>query len=451
MQTDNIELFANTPVRKAVLALVVPTVISQLITVIYNMADTFFIGQMNNPYQVAAATLAMPVFMLLTAFANLFGIGGASLISRSLGEGNREKARHGAAFSIWTSVIVAFLYGMFMMLFRPVILPAIGTDIDTYEFCYQYTFWTITVGAVPTVLNAELAHLVRAEGCSRQASFGVAFGGILNMILDPIFIFVLRLQITGAAMATMLSNLAATLYFIALLYKRRESSVITFNPRFYTWGQGIPTEILLVGFSSAVMNLLAIFSNIVLNRLMGTYSSAAIAGMGIAKKIDLLAFSIAIGMAQGILPLAGYTYAAKNFARMRAAVKTTFVYSLLVTSLGTVLLTTCAAPVARFFIDDAETVAHGQYFLRIICLSCPSLSVTMMVITLFQATGRKIQPMILSLLRKGGLDVPLMFLMNALIGVKGLVWANPIADMLTMMAAVTLFIPFWRKLRAQIM
>ena len=272
---------------------------------------------------------------------------------------------------------------------------------------------------------------------------------IYNMA-DPIFIFALRLQITGAAMATMLSNLAATLYFIRLLYKRRDSSVIAFDPRYYTWGQGIPLEILLVGFSSAVMNLLAIFSNIVLNRLMGSYSSAAIAGMGIAKKIDLLAFAIAIGMAQGVLPLAGYTYAAKNFARMRAAIKTTFVYSLLVTTLGTIFLITCAAPVARFFIDDAETVAYGQYFLRVICLSCPSLSVTMMVITLFQATGKKVQPMILSLLRKGGLDIPFMFLMNALVGVKGIAWANPMADVLAMTVAVCLFVSFWRKLQEQI-
>ena len=449
MPTDNRELFEKRPVNKAVVALVVPTVISQLITVIYNMADTFFIGQMNDPNQVAAATLAMPPFILLTGIANLFGIGGASLVSRSLGAGDREKARRCAAFSIWTAMAVAFLYGMGMLVLRPMILPAIGTDASTYEFCYRYTFWTITIGAVPTVMSALLAHLVRAEGYSKQASFGVAMGGVLNILLDPLFIFAFRLQIAGAAIATMLSNLAAMGYFLCLLYRRRQSSVISFNPKYYTLRQRIPLEILLVGFPSAMMNLMGIFSNVVLNRLVASYSSEAVAGMGIAKKIDMLAFAIATGMSQGVLPLIGYNFAAKNYTRMRAAIKTTFLYSLGVATVGAVFLFTCAVPVSRSFIDDAATVAYGQHFLRILCITCPCVSVTMMVITLFQATGSKTQPMILSLLRKGGLDVPFMFLMNALQGVNAIAWATPIGDVLSMTAAICLFLPFWRRLRGQ--
>lgn len=450
MPSDNTELFESRPVQKAVIALVVPTIISQLITVIYNMADTFFIGQMNDPHQVAAATLAMPPFILLTGIANLFGIGGSSLISRSLGQNDREKAKRCAAFSIWTAIAVSFLYGLVMLVFRPIILPAIGTNADTYDLCYQYTFWTITAGALPTVLNAELAHLVRSEGHSRQASFGVAFGGVLNMGLDPIFIFSLHLQIAGAAIATMLSNLAATVYFLILIYRKRENSVITFDPRYYTWKHGIPREILLVGFPSAMMNLMGIASNIILNRLVAAYSSAAIAGMGIAKKIDMLAFAIATGMSQGVLPLIGYNFAAKNFERMRAAIKTAFLYSIIIAALGTIYLFTCAVPVSRFFINDAETVVYGQHFLRTICITCPCVSVTMMVITLFQSTGNKLQPMVLSLLRKGGLDVPFMFLMDHLVGVSGIAWATPIADVLAMTAAACLFIPFWRRLRVPV-
>ncbi|MDE7249507.1 MAG: MATE family efflux transporter, partial [Lachnospiraceae bacterium] len=168
MKTDNTELFTLTPIPKAVLALVIPTVISQLITVVYNMADTFFIGQLGDPDQVAAASLALPLFLLTTGMANLFGIGGASLISRCLGSGDDEKARKTSAFCIWSAGLAAFLYGLIMMLFKPYILPAVGTDQNTFGFCYQYLFWTITIGAVPTVLNAALSHLVRAEGYSAQ-------------------------------------------------------------------------------------------------------------------------------------------------------------------------------------------------------------------------------------------------------------------------------------------
>lgn len=223
---DNKELFEQWPVPKAVFSLVVPTVISQLITVAYNMADTFFIGQIGDPDQVAAASLCMGLFIFLTGMANLFGIGGASLISRSLGLGDTERAKKVSSFSIWTSCAAALVYGLILYFLRGRVLPLIGANEDTYDYCAQYLFWTVTVGAVPTVLSATLAHLVRAEGYSKQASIGMTMGGILNIILDPIFIFIFKLDVAGAAIATMLSNLIATVYFIILILKQRGSTVI---------------------------------------------------------------------------------------------------------------------------------------------------------------------------------------------------------------------------------
>ena len=177
MKTKEEILFEEAPVGRAVLSLVIPTVISQLITVIYNMADTFFIGQIGDPNQVAAVSLCMPMFVFLTGLANLFGIGGSSLMSRSLGTNDHQKAKRTAAFSIWTAIVVSLVYGMVLFGTRSIILPMVVADAQTYEFCCQYIFWTITIGAVPTVLNQELAHLVRAEGHSAQASFGLALGG----------------------------------------------------------------------------------------------------------------------------------------------------------------------------------------------------------------------------------------------------------------------------------
>ena len=448
MNANNAELFERMPIRRAVLTLAIPTVISQLITVVYNVADTFFIGQLGDPRQVAAATLAMPPFILLTGIANLFGIGGASLIARSLGAGDANKARHGAAFSLWMGAAVALLYGLVMLLLRPVILPAIGAGAETFDHLHRYVFWTITVGAVPTVLSAEMAHLIRAEGDSRRASFGIGMGGVLNILLDPLFIFGLRLGITGAAVATMVSNLAAMGYFLLLIRKKRGQTVIALHPRHFTLGGRIPAEVLLTGLPSFVMNSMSILSNVILNRLVAAYASEAIAGMGIAKKIDMVAFAIAAGMTQGVLPLIGYNYAARNTARMRAAIRTTLAYSLLIACAGAVLLFIGADPASRLFIDDAATVEYGRHFLRIICLTCPTVSVTIMIITVFQATGHKAQPTLLSLLRKGGLDVPFMLLMNALLGVSGIAWATPIADLLAMITALALFIPFWRRLDA---
>lgn len=446
VKTDNTELFERMPISKAVITLLIPTIISQIITVVYNMADTFFIGQMNDPNQVAAATLVMPPFLMLTGIANIFGIGGSSLISRSLGAGDREKAKKCAAFSIWTAIVVAFVYGILIYLLRPVIFPFLGADANTYGYCTDYVLWTLGIGSVPTVLNACLAHLVRAEGYSKEASFGVALGGILNIILDPILMFPLKMGLIGAAVATMLSNVIATLYFIVLLHKNKEHTVIKFSLKNYSWQDGIPKEILLVGFPSFVMILMSIISNTVLNKMVVSYSNQAIAGMGIAKKIDMLAFAIANGMTQGVLPLIGYNYASKNHSRLHLTIKTAFIYSVSVAVVGAIFLFVCAVPVVRFFIDDAETIAYGQHFLKIICITTPAIAVTMMVISIFQATGQKTKPMILSLLRKGGLDVPFMFIMNGLAGANGIPWATPIADFLSMLFALVLFIPYCKKL-----
>lgn len=441
------ELFAKKPVTTAVFTMVVPTVISQVINVLYNMADTFFIGQTGDPNQVAAANLSMPLFLVLTGIANLFGIGGSSLISRCLGAGDREKAKRAAAFSIWTSIAVAFSYGVTLYLARSILLPAFGANEGTYEFCIQYLFWTVFIGAVPTVLNSEFAHLIRAEGFSKQASIGMTMGALLNVILDPIFILALGMQIAGAALATMLSNLASVAYFLHHLMRRKQDTIVVLNPKYFTLSERIPREILLTGLPSAVMNLMATFSNIVLNKLMAAYGNEAVAGLGIAKKIDMLSFGVATGMSQGVVPLIGYNYSSGNLPRMKKAIKTTLVLSFGVAVFNTLLLFVCAHPIVRSFIDNAATVEYGQRFQRIICITGPCIAVTLIIITVFQAIGQKVQPLVLSLLRKGGLDVPFMFLMNALMGVNGIVWATPIADFSAMIIAVLVFIPFLAKLK----
>ena len=440
MKASKTELFEKTPVTRAVLALVVPTVISQIITVIYNMADTFFVGQVGDPNQVAAASLSLPLFLVTTGLANLFGIGGASLISRSLGLGDTEKARKTSAFCIWTSSATALVYGLAIFALRSVILPAVGADEFTYDFCASYLFWTLTVGAIPTVLNAALAHLVRAEG------YGVALGGGLNIILDPIFIFGFGLEITGAAVATMLSNLIATLYFIALILIKRGRFHLTLNPKYYSVSGGIPKEVLLVGLPSSIMNVMGIFSNVTLNKRLVSYSNAAVAGIGIAKKIDMLAFAIANGLSQGVIPLIGYNYSSKNTRRMRSAIKVTLILSLAVTTVGAVLLFTCANPLVRAFINDAETVRYGSMFQRIICITGPFTAITTVIISIFQSVGQKGKPLVLSMLRKGGLDVPFMFLLDHLGGANAIAWATPIADCGAMLVGILLFVPLWKKM-----
>ncbi len=449
MKLENTELFESMPVSRAMAKLIVPTVLSQLVTVAYNMADTFFIGQTGDPNQVAATNLCLPLFIFINAIANIFGIGGSSLIARCLGMEKPEKARNTAAFCIWSAFFLTLCYGLTLHLVRFPLLRLLGADEYTWDFCCQYLFWTVTVGALPTAASSLFALLLRSEGLSKQAGFGIAMGAILNIILDPIFIFGLGMNVEGAALATMISNLSAAIYFVVLILRRRGESVITLDPRWYSLAQGIPGEVILVGLPSSIMSLMATLSNFVLNKLMASYCNEAIAGIGIAKKIDLVLFYATNGIAQGVLPLISYTYSARNYQRMVESVKKTFILSVGVTALCSLLLFTCAGPLVRAFINDDLTVEYGRYFQRIIAITGPCISVSLLTTTLFQAVGMRKRPLVLSFMRKGVVDIPFMLLYNALFGLRGIVWATTTAEILAMTCALIMLIPFLKSFNLQ--
>lgn len=249
------------------------------------------------------------------------------------------------------------------------------------------------------------------------------------------------MDIAGAAIATMLSNLIAALYFAVFLLRIRDKTVITLDIRKYSVRNGIPADVIAVGLPGFAMTMMSTVSNTALNHIVAGYSSTAIAGMGIAKKIDLLAYAIAQGMTRGTLPLIGYNYSSGNRKRMKAAIRTAFVGSLTVAACGTVFLYFFASAIAGSFISDTETVAFGQRFLKIICLACPSTAVNFLCITVFQAIGKKIQPLLLSLLRKGSLDIIFMLLLNHRFGISGIAWATPIADWLALILSLSLTVP----------
>lgn len=446
---DKTKIFAKMPVSRAVLTLAIPTIISQLITVVYNMADTYFIGQLNDPAQVAGAVVCVPAFLALTAFANLFGIGGASKISRSLGQGDLETAKKSASFSIWSAVAVGLVYGFIMLFARPVVLPLLGARPDTMGASSDYLFWTVTIGAIPTVLNTCLAHLVRSEGYAKQSAFGIAMGGVLNILLDPIFIFLLDLEIAGAAMATMISNCCSVAFFVIFIYRIRKTTVITASPKYFTLKEGIPSEIIVGGIPSCIGMLLGCVSNAILNNLVTAASTEAMAGMGIAKKIDTVAFAVAQGMTQGTLPLIAYNYASGNRKRMNDSIKTTLTYALSLAVVSMVVLYFFAGPITAAFIDDAKTVEYGKMFLQVICFICPSTTINFMITTVFQATKQKVQPIVLSILRKGTLDIPLMLILGKFWGLKGIANAIPISDWLACAMAFAMFIPFYRRMKRE--
>jgi len=242
-------LFESAPVSKAVWTMALPTVITQLINIVYNFADTWYVGRTANPAMVAILGVCFPIYVIMAAAANLFGIGGSSMISRSLGQKKVEKARHVFAFSFWGGMLAAVIYLAIMAIFRPQIITLVGGDANDFDYISTYIFWTMIVGAIPSIGNVLCGHLVRSIGASKEAGIGMSMGGILNIILDPLFMFVILPEgheIEGAAIATMLSNTVAFIYFIIYIVKHDEGNgrgVITLRIKDISFGENIPSAV----------------------------------------------------------------------------------------------------------------------------------------------------------------------------------------------------------------
>ena len=304
------------PVPRAVAALAIPTIISQVVTMIYNLADTFFVGQIGNPYMVAAVSLVSPWFNLLTALGNLFGLGGGSLISGMLGRNNHGDIKNVSAFSVWGGGAVTLVFSILTFLSREPLLSFLGASPDTYDYAESYLLWAVVLGGLPTMLSLTLGHLLRSEGHARQASIGMMFGGILNVVLDPVLIFGFHLDVVGAAVATAFSNLASVFFFVLMYVRLGNHTAVSLSPKHFTLRFLWP--VFSVGLASALATTLGNASNMVIIKLSAGYGDIPVAAYGIVKRIDQFPLNVSMGLCQGFMPLVGYNYASGNYRRMRS-------------------------------------------------------------------------------------------------------------------------------------
>lgn len=434
MKTDQKEIFENMPVASALRVMVVPSVISQLIVLIYNMADTFYVGQTDNPYMVAATALILPVFNITLCLAGLAGIGGGALISRLLGGGQEEEASRVSAFSIWLGILIAAAFSLGMGFFMDPVLGFLGAGENTYVYARQYAFCVIVAGAVPTVLSNVLSNLIRSIGRSREAGAGIVLGGVLNIILDPVFMFVLLpdgLEVLGAGIATCLSNCVACLFFLIVLFRMGKSSVITFSLR---RGSPVRSSILAVfgvGVPSAIATFLFDLDYVIIDKLMVSYHDLALAAVGIVLKVERFPLNVGIGICQGMLPLVAYNYASGNRERMHGTIRLARRTGLVIAAVSILAYEVFASQLARFFIADPQTVELASGFLRIRVLATPLMFLSFFTVYLFQAFGRGRVSLFLGVARWLGFNIPMLFLLNWIFGMYGIVWAQATADVLT--------------------
>ena len=442
------ELFESMPIPRAVMKLAIPTVLSSLVMVLYNLADTYFVGMLNNAVENAAVTLAAPLLLAFNAVNNLFGVGSSSMMSRSLGKKDYETVYRSAAFGFYCSIFAGLLFSIAYTVFQVPLLNLLGATEETLGATIGYARWTVTFGAVPAILNVVLAYLVRAEGAAMHASIGTMSGCFLNILLDPIFILPwgLNMGAEGAGLATFLSNCVACLYFFVLLYVKRGRTYVCVNPKMFSFKRHIVVGVCAVGIPASIQNLLNVTGMSVLNNFTSAFGSNAVAAMGIAQKINSVTVQIALGLSQGIMPLISYNYSSGNIKRM----KKTFFFTARIALVFLVLMEIAYYAGARtwvgLFMQDQQIVDYGARFLQGFCLGMPFLAIDFLAVGVFQACGLGKNAFLFAILRKVVLEIPALFILNALFPLYGLAYAQFAAELVLAIAAVIVLARLFRRL-----
>ncbi|WP_297276518.1 MATE family efflux transporter [uncultured Brachyspira sp.] len=439
-----IEVFENYPVYKALITLALPTIFGMMVNVFYNMVDTFFVGKTNDPNQVAAVSLTMPIYLLLMAFGAIYGIGGASYISRSLGAKNYDKAKQTSSFAFFASVATGLVCMTVFLIFMKQILKLSGASINTYQFAKDYLM-IVAFGAIFVICQMSMGQIVRSEGSSKEAMIGMILGTVINIILDPIMILYMKMGVAGAAWATIIGNACSTFYYIWHIAKK--STFLSVKLKDFSMHDDILKNVFAIGLPVFINNVLMSCANILINNFASGYNDNVVAGLGVSQRIFMLVILVFIGLAQGIQPFIGYNFAAKNYKRMNAAIKLSCLVSFI---LGFIFLSSAfllASHSIRIFIDNDEVVEYGVKFLMASYSVAPIIGFQFVFMSTFQALGKALPSLVLSLSRQGIAFVPAIVIGTKFFGINGIIWAQPIADIVSIILAGIMYIYIYKTMK----
>ena len=432
---ESVESFAQGSVSKVVLKNVLPAMAAQLMVLIYNLADTFFIAQTRNDYMVAAVSLATPVFLIFMSLGTLFGIGGTSVISRALGAGKKDYARKVSAFCMWGCVIVG---GVLMILFwvcMEPLLKILGASADTREYTREYLNIVISCGIFSMISNCY-SNIIRAEGKAGIATTGTVVGNLLNVVLDPIMITTLGWNVAGAAIATVVGNAAAAIYYI--IYFLRGKSSLSISIREASMKDGICSGVMAIGIPAALGTLLMSVSQVITNAQMAVYGDLSVAAYGVASKVVMIVAMVGLGVGMGVQPLLGFCHGAKDKERFNSILKFSCFLGLGICIFCALLCFAFTEPIVKVFLTEAAALADGLTFTHIFISTAWLFGLYYVLLNALQAMGAATPSFIVSVCRQGIIYIPAVFVMGAVMGANGLVWAQPVADVLSLLLVAVL-------------
>lgn len=436
------EFYEEGSIPRIIAKTAIPAVIAILVMIVYNIADVFFVAQMGDPMQIAAVSVAAPVMAILSGLGTLIGSGGCIAIASALGKKDQRTVKQMSSFCCWTSIGIGALFAISALIFMPTLLALIGTSPNTLHFARQY-LQIIVYGAPMVLFASTTSNIIRAEGAVKTAMYGNILGSIVNIVLDPLFIFVFKMGVQGAAYATLVGNLCAAIYY--LLHYR--GSLLTLHWKYYTLKKAVSWRIILLGMPTAIGVLLMSFSSVFRNNLVAQYGDQYIAAMGVGGKVVMVIGMIQMGICMGVQPAMAYYYGAANNKRLIGMFNGTAIVSTACGAILSLAVFVFRTSLIKVFINNETIISLGDTIVKVCVLTGPYFGLFYLCTSFLQATNQPGKAIAVSLLRQGVILLPLMLLLNHYFGFLGILWTQPITDTVATFTAFLLAMQGYMKIR----
>ena len=430
------ELFEKAPIPKAYFTMALPVVFSMVVSLIYNVVDTYFIAKTQNASLVAAVSLCAPLFTLMIALGDIFGIGGSSVLSRLFGQKENDMARNASGFCLYGSIVCGIFVTCILFLFKNPILHFLGASEETIVYASQY-YRYIALGSTFIIVSLTPSNLIRTEGLATSSMVGTIIGSVVNIILDPLFIFTLNMGAGGAALATIIGYFVSDIVFLYLT--KTKAKRLTLSIKEAKIPKKIIKDIFVIGIPASLTNIVASLGQTLMNRSLIVYGNENVAAMGIALKVNMIILLVMVGFAFGAQPLLGFNYGAHNTERLKKLIKFDMMVELSFSIVTALILAIFAPNIISLFMKNQEIISIGSSMLRWLILTGPCVGIILVFTTLFQSEGKGIPALILSIARQGVIYALCLFFASKLFGLQGIIASQALSDVFTLMIALLIY------------
>ena len=433
-------VFEEKNIPKAICRMGLPAMLGQLTTLIYNIADTFFVSLTKDPAMIAAVTLCTPLLLIIMSIASVFGMGGNSVIARLLGEEKAKEVRGVLNFCLYSMMFAGIIVLLVGIIFTEPIAKLSGADAENIVYTNDYLRY-IFIGAPFIIISNGLVHLFRSIGFIKESTIGLALGNSINIIFDFVFIVLLKCGTAGAALATSFGFFCSTIYYLICMIKaeKKGNRLIALSIKEFAPNKKMIGSIVSIGIPGALITVLLSVSNIILNNFIGIYGSDSVASYGIAYKVDMIPVMLSVGLSQGVAPLVGYYYGAGKSDRMAQTMKLSTIYGIVLGAIFLVAFCLFGTNLANIFLHDEALIRKAGYFIKVLGLSAPMLGIINMVTSYFQALGEAVKSLFITIMRNAILFIPAVILLNHLWQLNGVIAAQPVVETILAVICIIMY------------